>query len=278
MASDSLPASRKKHERVEIKQAFKQATGAQRRELIEALKQTTREDRRIPELRSLKERQREERGELILCAADELFLEKGYHDTSIDDIAARVGISKGAVYLHFASKEDLVVALLERGMRQLQATLDEILAAPGTPREKLYAVMRQMCSSMMSRQRLQLVEALFHTPELHGRLMERRETFGKLFGKLWEEPQNQIAALLEEGKAAGEFDPDTPTPIMLSLFWGMVNPRHFKTLIVEKQMSSDLVVAHLGRCFFKGVAPGGPAWPADPAHLSDTNSEGSTRA
>jgi TetR/AcrR family transcriptional regulator, fatty acid metabolism regulator protein len=219
---------------------------------------------------SLKERQRHEREELILRAADELLLERGYHDTSIDDIAARVGISKGTVYLHFASKEDLVFALIGRGVRQLQATLDNILTAPGTPREKLHAVLRQMSSGMLSRQRILLVEALFHDPELRGRLMERRE----MFGKSWEEPQNRITTLFDEGKAAGEFDPDTPTPIMVSLFWGMMSPQHFRMLIVEKQMASDLVVAHLSRCFFKGIAPGGEC----PAVSAESISEGSARA
>jgi AcrR family transcriptional regulator len=241
---------------------------------LEELRRLVHEGGRRPEIRSLRERQRQEREQLILQAADELFLEKGYHDTSIDDIAARVGISKGTVYLHFASKDELVFALLERGMRQLQATLDDILASPGTPREKLEAVMRQMYSGMMSRQRLQLMEALFRDPELRSRLMERRETFGKLFGKLWDEPSERLTALLEEGKAMGEFDPETPTPIMLSLFWGMMNPHHFRSLIVEKQMSSDLVVVHLSRCFFKGIAPGGPP----PAIPSESTSEGSTRA
>jgi TetR/AcrR family transcriptional regulator, fatty acid metabolism regulator protein len=219
---------------------------------------------------SLKERQRHEREELILRAADELLLERGYHDTSIDDIAARVGISKGTVYVHFASKEDLVFALIGRGMLQLQATLDDILAAPGTPREKLHAILRQLSAGMLSRQRIVLVEALFHDPELRSRLMERRE----MFGKIWGDPQNRIAALFEEGKAAGEFDADTPTPIMVSLFWGMLSPQHFSLLIVEKQMSSDLVVAHLSRCFFKGIAQGGEC----PAVSAESVSEGSARA
>ncbi len=255
MTSEAHPLPLKKRQRDELKQALKQVKD--KAELH-------------PTYSRLKERQRVEREHLILQAADELLLEKGYHDTSIEDIAARVGISKGTIYLHFASKEDLVFALLERGVRQLQATLDDILSSPGTPREKLYAVMQQMCAGMMSRQRLQLAEALFHDPELRGRLMERRESFGAL----WDVPRERISALLEEGKALGEFDADTPTPIMLSFFWGALSPHHFRTLIVEKQLPSDLVVAHLGRCFFKGIAPGG-ACPAIPA---ESTSEGGTRA
>src|SRR5262249_10615601 len=175
---------------------------------------------------SLKERQRQEREQLILQAADELLLEKGYHDTSIEDIAVRVGISKGTVYLHFASKDDLVFALLERGMRELQATLDAIFLSPGTPREKLRAVIEQFYAHLMSQQRLQLVEALFRSPELHTRLMERRE----MFNRAWTEPRKCIIALLEEGKAAGEFDPDIPTPVMLSLFWSMISPHTHRLL------------------------------------------------
>ena len=57
---------------------------------------------------SLKERQREERAALILRAASDLLIEKGYHDASMDEIAARAGISKGALYLHFAGKEALL--------------------------------------------------------------------------------------------------------------------------------------------------------------------------
>lgn len=255
MASEARPPSLSKQERENLKQALRKVKD--KTELR-------------PAYLRLKERQRIEREQLILQAADDLLVERGYHDTSIDDIAARVGISKGTVYLHFASKEDLVFALIERGMRQLQATLDDILSSPGTPSEKLYAVMRQMCTSMMSQQRIQIVEAIFRAPELHGRLMERRETFGKI----WGEPQERISAVLEEGKATGEIDPETPTPILLSLFWSMMSPQHFRMLIVEKQMSSDLVVAHLSRCFFKGVAPDGVR-PANPAEFS---LEGGTRA
>src|SRR5207302_10908597 len=68
--------------------------------------------------RSLKEKQRQEREALILQVAEEVLMEKGYHEMSIDEIATRVGIAKGTVYLHFSSKEDLVVAIFERDMQK----------------------------------------------------------------------------------------------------------------------------------------------------------------
>ena len=102
--------------------------------------------------------------------------------------------------------------------------------------------------------------------------MERRETFGKF----WDGPQERSSApSWRKAKRRASSTPDTPTPIMLSVFWGMLSPQHFSMLIVEKQMSSDLVVAHLSRCFFKGIAPGGGACPAV---QTESVSEGSTPA
>src|SRR6266566_9705597 len=87
--------------------------------------------------RSLKEKQRKEREALILQAAEEVLMEKGYHETSIDEIAARVGIAKGTVYLHFPSKEDLVIALFARNMQTLLEGVDGIIASQPTYRAKL---------------------------------------------------------------------------------------------------------------------------------------------
>lgn len=203
------------------------------------------------EARSLKERQREERERLILEAAEKLLLERGYHETSIDDIAARVGISKGTVYLHFASKEDLVFALLTRGMRAFLQRIDDILSGTGTAREKLATLIEQAYGDMAG-QRFQLFSAIFQSPEIHSRLADRRNQMREL----WDERQQRIAALLEAGKAEGEFDCDMPTPIMLSLLAGMLSPHGYQRLVVEEHMPGDLVVCHLRRFFFKGIAAG----------------------
>src|SRR5450755_3544021 len=92
--------------------------------------------------RSLKEKQRHEREELILQAAEEVLVEKGYYETSIDEIAARVGIAKGTVYLHFPGKEDLVVAILERNAQSLLELVETTVATAYSSREKLEAILQ----------------------------------------------------------------------------------------------------------------------------------------
>lgn len=61
----------------------------------------------------------DERREAILDAALGQFAERGYHASSIDDIAHAAGVSKALIYEHFASKEELHLNLLERNAQEL---------------------------------------------------------------------------------------------------------------------------------------------------------------
>ncbi|MFI0447625.1 TetR/AcrR family transcriptional regulator [Actinomadura sp. 6N118] len=69
-----------------------------------------------------KGRRRQERRELtrtaLLGAAERLWAERGIHGASLDDVASAAGLTKGAVYSNFAGKTDLLLALLERYIRE----------------------------------------------------------------------------------------------------------------------------------------------------------------
>jgi AcrR family transcriptional regulator len=74
-------------------------------------------------------RPEERRKELLDCAL-RLFFERGYEATSIHDIASSVGISKGAFYHHFASKEAMLEALAERFADELMVAAKGVLEDP----------------------------------------------------------------------------------------------------------------------------------------------------
>jgi AcrR family transcriptional regulator len=76
---------------------------------------------------------REERREVIERAATEVFAQHGYAASSIDEIAARSGVSAPVVYDHFASKEDLYRRLLERQRDDLVAFWARRLPLPDGP-------------------------------------------------------------------------------------------------------------------------------------------------
>ena len=82
------------------------------------------------------ERREQTRDDLI-AAADRLFVGGGFHATSLDQIAAAAGYTKGAVYSNFASKEDLFFAVYERRAAVAEAQMVELFdgdAAAGLDR------------------------------------------------------------------------------------------------------------------------------------------------
>jgi AcrR family transcriptional regulator len=78
------------------------------------------------------------RREMILTEAAKLFFEHGFAGTGIDEIGAAVGVTGPAFYRHFSSKQDLLVALVERAVGRLQDVVDRAVeAAHGEPEEAL---------------------------------------------------------------------------------------------------------------------------------------------
>jgi AcrR family transcriptional regulator len=69
-----------------------------------------------------------DRGEEVYAAALRLFREKGYHATSMQDIAAAVGLYKGSLYHYIDGKEELLARVFERGMGALLAEVECIAA------------------------------------------------------------------------------------------------------------------------------------------------------
>jgi AcrR family transcriptional regulator len=69
-----------------------------------------------------------DRRETIIAAALDVFSKRGFHQASLDDVAARAGISKALIYEHFPSKGDLQDALMETYVHEL---LDRVIAAIG---------------------------------------------------------------------------------------------------------------------------------------------------
>ena len=78
------------------------------------------------------------RREMILTEAAKLFFEHGFAGTGIDEIGAAVGVTGPAFYRHFSSKQDLLVALVERAVGRLQDVADRAVeAADGNAEEAL---------------------------------------------------------------------------------------------------------------------------------------------
>jgi AcrR family transcriptional regulator len=79
--------------------------------------------------------------EAVLAAAEKLFLSKGFHGTTVAQIAANAGRTQGSIYGHFATKEDLCFAVLQRQYAHAYGELAErVGAVQGGVEEKLGVV------------------------------------------------------------------------------------------------------------------------------------------
>ena len=83
--------------------------------------------------------------ERIEEAATKLFVQRGITETSVRDITREVGISEGALYRHFESKDDLVWQTFEQGYTSFARELDSLAAGQQRAKEKIGAMIRGFC-------------------------------------------------------------------------------------------------------------------------------------
>lgn len=202
-------------------------------------------------MRSLRAQQREERAALILSAAQDVFVDKGYYDASIDEIAERAGIAKGTVYLHFPSKEDLLVALVEQQISAFLVRVEQVSHETTTVRARLERILLDVYTRMHE-QRNQVLLELNTSIGLTKSVIAKRGEIQTRIAQAME----RIAALIEEGKRTGELDRTVPTPVMVATLVTLLSPSGYEQLLTNGQVSPAELVTYVSRIFFPSmVAP-----------------------
>ena len=153
---------------------------------------------------NLKERQWRLREDSILDAAYELLAERGAGGVSMDDIAARAGVSKPTLYQHFASKDDLVVSVGVRMMGRSQAALEA--RAPGTP--AVDHIVEVLTEGLTRRAGLWSMRVAMPMA-----LAEQDPAWLAQRGRV----QAALARLVDEAKAEGDIDARFPTPVVVRM-------------------------------------------------------------
>ncbi len=138
------------------------------------------------------------RREEILAAALACFAAGGYHETTVDDIAARAGLSKGAVYWHFEGKREIFLAALDRYVDESLTWFRAAAEGATTARGGLARISEVALSSVPESG---LVEAtldyLAHAT--------RDDEFAARFRRLWTGCSELVGAQLQRGIDSGEF-------------------------------------------------------------------------
>lgn len=147
-------------------------------------------------------RRKEARPSELTAAALDLFVEKGFAATRLDDVAARAGVSKGTLYLYFDSKEALFKAVVEEGIVPALAAAEQRFAEfEGSSAELLRSLLlgwwQQIGNTRLGGVPKLIISESRNFPEIaqfyHDRVISRGRSL--------------LRAALQRGVAAGEFRP-----------------------------------------------------------------------
>lgn len=176
----------------------------------------------------------------ILQATRELVAERGMHEFRTEDVAARAGVGKGAIYRRYASKDELVIAAVG-------ALVDEEIRVPdtGSTRSDLLALMGEAVElyrgSLPGRLMPNLVSAMAQRPEL-----ARSVRDGFLAGR-----RAALTQVLARGIERGDLRPDLDLEFALDVFGG---PLFYRLLITGGPIDDQLSDA-VAELILRGFAP-----------------------
>ncbi|SFD66413.1 TetR/AcrR family transcriptional regulator [Streptomyces aidingensis] len=158
------------------------------------------------------------RGEVpqrLLAIATRLFAERGYERTSVQEIVDAAGVTKGALYHYFGSKDDLLHEIYGRLLRLQQQRLDAVAGSGAPVAERLRAAAADVVVSSI--ENIDDATIFFRSmhqlgPEQLKKVRAERRRYHERF-----------RALVEEGQQAGIFSTATPADLVVFYHFGAVH-------------------------------------------------------
>jgi AcrR family transcriptional regulator len=148
----------------------------------------------------LRQRRKEARPAELLAAALDLFVERGFAATKLDDVATRAGVSKGTLYLYFSSKEELFKAVIQQGILPLLDQGEEVLEQHQGDAASLLEVMLKTWWALIGESRLAGIPKLMISEA--GNFPEVAQYY---YENIIVRVRNLIRKVLERGIASGQF-------------------------------------------------------------------------
>ena len=173
----------------------------------------------------------------ILASALSLFVKNGYDHTTFTDIAARLGMTKGAVYWHFDSKEKLLVTLLDEMLKKFRRQISALLPAGGDFESLTFPAV----ADMMVRNAVQLVGDVNGTAFfllIHEQLKWSDASMASVREDLMRNPRfgpwaafrQAVKNDIKAGRARNGVDPTQVATVCMAIWDGIVHARIAKVL------------------------------------------------
>ncbi len=193
---------------------------------------------------SRRERKKDETRERITRVALELFAEKGFESTTVDEICARADVAKGTFFNYFPRKEAVLGAVMDRQLDFLESRVEVLLAKPGSVRDKMIAMVSEAA------------EAYRHQPELHRHMMiEMLKGPVSVLAAKNAQGQSFVRRLIEAGQASGEIRADVDPDRLTWLFRGTFFMTMLNHVFEPAAFDPPSEVAARMAVLFDGLAP-----------------------
>lgn len=179
----------------------------------------------------------------ILEAASQIFSQKGFQATSMQDIAEAVNIQKGSLYHHYSSKQAILSAVLDRAIKTLSDHMQEVITRPLPPEEKLRQCIGEYLLVLLKHRNLTAVLLLEHR-SLEADLQSHHIMARDRYERQWRD-------LVEAGMAAGAFSPGDAGLVTRSLM-GMMN-WSITWYRKDGRYSIDEIAAQIAELFLNGL-------------------------
>ncbi|HEY8416849.1 MAG TPA: TetR/AcrR family transcriptional regulator [Limnochordales bacterium] len=142
----------------------------------------------------------------ILAVAARLFREKGYHATSMQDLAEAVGMQRGSFYYYIRTKEDLLFRVMRDAMEAFIQAVQPVVEQPGDPREKLRRAVTKHLKVLA--QRIDAVAVLLHelkalSPARQQEIVALRDAYEGLIRRILAEGAEQGVFAVASPRLAG---------------------------------------------------------------------------
>ena len=189
----------------------------------------------------------------VMRAAVELFAANGYANTSVQQVVEAAGVTKGAMYHYFQSKDDLLFGIYDRMLSLQKEHLDAIVAQGGPVGD----VVRAVCIDVIETSIDFLPEGTVFFRSMHmltaprqSEVTRRRRDYNDIF-----------ASLIEQGQAEGLYRTDIPRAVLIANFfadvhylshWYSPEGPEGKTLLAEQL--TDLFLTGIDASAAKGTA------------------------
>jgi AcrR family transcriptional regulator len=178
----------------------------------------------------------------IVRTAHQLFVNRGYRNVTIQDLASELGMSKKTIYQHVNSKEEIAEAVIKETMQQISGHIDSSTISSGNPLEILRQTLGQIKEEILRLSPLFLDDIQKVVPELWDQITRFRSEKARFVGTLITEAQ-------EKGLIKKSINPQIATALFLESLQALVRPEVW----TRHGFTADELIGTLFNVFIDGL-------------------------